>query len=417
MVKRLADSAYEPICQPCLLFVLQVLSHRQRVEEEHPVGGDGSDESAAEVGEDSLRREVAVAERVEHGGVSAEEAAPAHADGGKDGDGVAVNPAVRYEVGYQAERSAYSTERRDGERHEVRVVEAEEPLEHEVDFVGKPRQQLHTLIGGARVRAVGRRAEREYHHERRDDEHAGDDGYAHFNAAASAVEHGVEQAYEHGLLFLRTFLFLFFLYVLLRHGVLRGILRISLQHEALHEARRTDAAEAGAEQTDEWRGVVALTRHEHDDEQTHAERRTEVGERDELVFLEVACEALVVCKRDDGGVVGEERHHGAQRRHARQVEDRSHQRSQRAFEQRNHAELHEHPAYGAGYHADAHQIEYGVEQQVVRRAHDGVEHVGHTHHHAEVAEEHYYAGDAPDAAWDERFAFRIVLFHKGSFNS
>ena len=128
---------------------MQVLSNRQRVEEEYPVGGDGSDESAAEVGEDSLRCEVAVAERVEHGGVSAEEAAPAHADGGEHGDGVAVNPAVRYEVGYQAERSAHSAERRDGERHEVRVVEAEEPLEHKVDFVGKPRQQLHTLIGGA----------------------------------------------------------------------------------------------------------------------------------------------------------------------------------------------------------------------------------------------------------------------------
>ena len=81
--------------------IISFLSHRQRVEEEHPVGGDGSDESAAEVGEDSLWGEVAIAERVEHGGVSAEEAAPAHADGGEDGDSVAVNPAVRYEVGYQ----------------------------------------------------------------------------------------------------------------------------------------------------------------------------------------------------------------------------------------------------------------------------------------------------------------------------
>ena len=168
--------------------------------------------------------------------MSAEEAAPAHADGGEHGDGVAVNPAVRYEVGYQAERSAHCAERRDGERHEMRVVEAEEPLEHEVDFVGKPRQQLHTLIGSARVRAVGRRAEREYHHERRDDEHAGDDGYAHFNAAASAVEHGVEQAYEHRFLFALAFLLLLFLDVLLRHCVLCGILRISLQHEALHES-------------------------------------------------------------------------------------------------------------------------------------------------------------------------------------
>lgn len=130
---------------------MHFLSHRQRVEGEHPVGGDGSHESAAEVGEDSLRGEVAIAERVEHGGVSAEEAAPAHADGGEHGDGVAVNPAVRYEVGYQAERSAHSAERRDGERHEVRVVEAEEPLEHEVDLVSQPRQQFHTLVGSTRV--------------------------------------------------------------------------------------------------------------------------------------------------------------------------------------------------------------------------------------------------------------------------
>lgn len=115
------------------------------------MGGDGSHESAAEVGEDSLRGEVAIAERVEHGGVSAEEAAPAHADSGEHGDGVAVNPAVRDEVRNQAQGSTHRAERRDGERHEVRVVETEEPLEHEVDLVGKPRQQLHTLVGSTRV--------------------------------------------------------------------------------------------------------------------------------------------------------------------------------------------------------------------------------------------------------------------------
>lgn len=287
---------------------MHFLSHHQRVEEEHPVGGDGSHESAAEVGEDSLRGEVAIAERVEHGGVSAEEAAPAHADGGEHGDGVAVNPAVRYEVGYQAEGSAHRAECRDGERHEVRVVETEEPLEHEVDLVSQPRQQLHTLIGSTRVRSVGSCAEREYHHERRDDEHAGDDGYAHLHTAASAVKHGVEQAYEHGLLLALAFLLLLFFDVLLRYRVLRSILRIGLQHEALHQSRGADAAEARTEQTDERRGIVALTRHEHDDEQTHTERRTEVGERDELIFLEVACETLVVRKRDDCRVVRKESH-------------------------------------------------------------------------------------------------------------
>lgn len=130
---------------------MHFLSHRQRVEEEHPVGGDGSDESAAEVGEDSLRCEVAIAERVEHGGVGAEESAPAHAYGGEHSDGVAVNPAVRYEVGYQAEGCAHRTECRDGERYEMRVVETEEPLEHEVNLVCQPRQQLHTLVGSTRV--------------------------------------------------------------------------------------------------------------------------------------------------------------------------------------------------------------------------------------------------------------------------
>ena len=43
----------------------------QRVQSEHPVGADGSYQSAAEVGEDGLRRKVAIADGVEHGGVGA----------------------------------------------------------------------------------------------------------------------------------------------------------------------------------------------------------------------------------------------------------------------------------------------------------------------------------------------------------
>ena len=58
------------------------------------MGDEGGDEAADGVRKDGFRGEFTVAERVEHGGVGAQKAAPTHADGGENGDGVAVDPTV-----------------------------------------------------------------------------------------------------------------------------------------------------------------------------------------------------------------------------------------------------------------------------------------------------------------------------------
>ena len=51
------------------------------------------------------------------------------------------------------------------------------------------------------------------------------------------------------------------------------------------------------------------------------------------------------------------------------------------------AEDAEDAAQGARQHTHGHEVEDGVEQQVVSRPHDGVEHVGESHHRGQVAEE------------------------------
>ena len=102
--------------------------------------GDGGYESAAEVCHDGFGREVAIADRVEHGGVRAEKSTPTHTDGGEYGDGVAVNPAVADESRYQTEGRSYSAKSCDGECHEMWVVETKQPFKHKVNLVGKPRQ-------------------------------------------------------------------------------------------------------------------------------------------------------------------------------------------------------------------------------------------------------------------------------------
>ena len=104
--------------------------------------GDGGYESATEVCHDGFGREVAIADRVEHGGVRAEKSTPTHTDGGEYGDGVAVNPAVAHESRYQTEGRSYSSKSGDGECHEMWVVEPEQPLKHEINLVGKPWQQF-----------------------------------------------------------------------------------------------------------------------------------------------------------------------------------------------------------------------------------------------------------------------------------
>ena len=91
-------------------------------------------EAADSVCKDGFRCEFAIAERVKHGGVGGEIAAPAHADCSEYGYGVAVGPALGDEVGHKAQGSAYGAECRDREGYEVGIMKSEEPFKHEVDF-------------------------------------------------------------------------------------------------------------------------------------------------------------------------------------------------------------------------------------------------------------------------------------------
>ena len=79
------------------------------------MGHQSCKKASERVGENSFRRQFAIAQRVEHGGVGAQESAPAHADGREDGDGIAVDPPVFDETGHQSEGSADGSEGRDGE--------------------------------------------------------------------------------------------------------------------------------------------------------------------------------------------------------------------------------------------------------------------------------------------------------------
>ena len=322
-----------------------------------------------------LGRKLSVAQRVEHGGVRAEVSAPAHADGGEHGYGVAVNPSGAHEAGYEAERGAHGAEGCYGECHLVRVVEAEEPLEQEAYLVGKPWQKLDALVRRA---VVARRSgtEGEHHDKRRDYKDAGNYGYADVDAGASAVEQGVKRAQEYAFLFFLLFLLLNLVPVADR---LVGVLRIHFEYLALHEARGNYAAYEGSKESYYRLDVEALPYHEHHDEQSHAEGGAEIGERNELVFLEVAAETLVLRQRDDGGIVRQECHHGSERGHSGQVEQRAHERAEQLLEQADDTELDEEAAYGARDDADAHKVEHGVEQQVVGGFHNSVEHVGHAH--------------------------------------
>ena len=102
------------------VFWLQEHGHQY----EEPVGGEGCGESADGVGEDGFGGELAVSDRVEHGGVGAEEAAPAHTNGGEYRDGITIYPALLHEGGYEPERGAYCSQCGDGERHKVRILQA-----------------------------------------------------------------------------------------------------------------------------------------------------------------------------------------------------------------------------------------------------------------------------------------------------
>ena len=82
----------------------------------------------------------------------------------------------------------------------------------------------------------------------------------------------------------------------LRRSIFVCIFRERFQHKILHQTCRYQTADHCAKETDERLLIVALTNHKHYDQQTHTERSTEVGQRNVLEFLEIACKFFVVCK-------------------------------------------------------------------------------------------------------------------------
>ena len=161
--------------------------------------GNAGAKAADGVGTDGFANEFAVAECVEHGGVGGEVAAPAHAHGGEDGDGVVGDDAFGDEAGHKTEGSAYGTEGGDGEGDEGTAFEAKEPVEDDVYLVRQPCDDGHALIGSAGVGVCGSvGAEGEHHDEGGDAEHTGDDGEADADTVFAAVEQRVEEALEDG---------------------------------------------------------------------------------------------------------------------------------------------------------------------------------------------------------------------------
>ena len=80
-----------------------------------PVGCDASAKTTNGVCANGLADELAIAEAVEHGGMGAEETAPAHADGGEHGNGIVVDDTFRDETRHQTNSGTHGTEGSHGE--------------------------------------------------------------------------------------------------------------------------------------------------------------------------------------------------------------------------------------------------------------------------------------------------------------
>ena len=216
---------------------------------------------------------------------------PAHANGGKYRDGIAIHPAGIDEVRDKAQRCPHGTQCSDGEGNKVRVGKAEQPFKHDAALGPNPGQKLHAFVGSAGEITTGRRTEGEQHHQGGNYQHTGNDGNTHIHTSAATIEEGVQNTLEKRL---GVFLHLGFGQLCWFTGILRGKLRHFLQNETLHEAGGNDAAAAGTEKPDKRLGIKALPHHEHNHQQAHTESCAEIGEGDELVLLEIGADPLKV---------------------------------------------------------------------------------------------------------------------------
>ena len=279
-----------------------LLLYAERVEHEQPVGGQGSTEATHGMRDDGLGRLFAVAQRVEHGGVCTQIAAPAHADGREDGDGVTVYPSLSGKSRHQAQGSTDGSKGRYREGYLMGIGETEEPVEQEIDLGCQPREKFNSLIGLTAIDTIGARAECENHDQRRDYQYARNDSQTDVDTRTATIEQRVEDTQEEGLLLL-LHAFLLPLHCLGFDSILSGILRIALQQQVLHQTCGDDTANEGSYEPDEWCHEVALTYHIDNNDESHAKGGAEVGQRDVLELLEITGKALVLRQGDDSGIV------------------------------------------------------------------------------------------------------------------
>ena len=104
------------------------------------MGRDSCRQAAEGVRKNSFARQFTITQRVEHGRMRTQKATPAHADGCKYGDGIAINPALRKEIGHQTQSGAHGSQCCDGESNLMRIRKTKQSAEQPVKFVGQSRQ-------------------------------------------------------------------------------------------------------------------------------------------------------------------------------------------------------------------------------------------------------------------------------------
>ena len=321
--------------------------------------------------------------------------APAHTDGCKYRNGITVGPSFGNEARHQAQRCTYCTQSCNRESYQVWILETEQPLEHHVNLTCQVWQQLDTFVSLTVVCTV-RRTECQDHHQSRDNQHTRNNGHTYIYTGLSTIQQSIQCTDKHRLFFYH-FLFISGKLVITLNGIFFEERRISLHHEALHQTGRNDTTDKRPYQTNERFSIETLSHHEHNHQQAHTKSRTEVGQRNVLVLLEITAETLVLRKRDDSRIIGQESHYRPQGRYTRQVEQRTHQRTKDTFQQLHHAKFHKNLTDSTGNYTDCHQIETSVQQQVVCCLHNGVQHLWHTHLHTDEckqAKHNYQARNA-----------------------
>lgn len=161
---------------------------------------------------------------------------------------------------------------------------------------------------------------------------------------------------------------------------------VSQQHP-LHETGRNNAPDECPRQADERFHKESLPDHEYQYQHAHAESRAEVRNGNELVLAEIAAEALIFCQRNNGRIIGQEGEHRPQSRHPGKIEEGAHERAQQSLQQAHHTKRHKQAPQCPGEHTDGHEVENRINEQVMRRFHNRIEHGGRPHLPTDTTEE------------------------------